>query len=137
MMPVRGVTAAPRSRAIRGLPAAALAALLAAALSCGAGGAIYTFRLVNRDTMALDSTYLAGGGLEARFGTVPAGGEARARVLARKDVILHLDGLRGERPFRFQLGGYVSRGPDAEIALIVTPGPALQVRPGDAAGSPP
>jgi hypothetical protein len=122
-----GTAAAARRLAVSAVAAAALAAVLAAAVSCGAGGATYTFRLANRDTMALDSAYVAGGELEARFGTVPASGEARARVVVRRDVILHLDGLRGERPFRFWLGGYVSRGPDAEVALTVTPGPALQV----------
>ena len=101
--------------------------MLAAAVSCGASGATYTFRLVNRDTVALDSAYLRGGEVEARFGTVPPGGESRASVVVRKDVILRLNGLRGEQPLRFFLGGYVSRGPDAEVVLTVTPGPALQI----------
>lgn len=114
-------------RAVRAAPAAALAAVLAAVASCGAGGVSYTFRLVNRDSVALDSASVRGGEVEARFGTIPAGGEARATVVVRSDVVLHLNGLRGERPFRFWLGGYVSRGPDADVVLTVTPGPALRV----------
>jgi len=107
--------------------AAALAAVLAAAVSCGAGGATYTFRLVNRDTVALDSAWVADGEVEARFGPVAAGGEARTTVVVRRDVVLHLNGLRGERPLRFLLGGYVSRGPDAEVVLTLVPGDRLEV----------
>lgn len=99
---------------------------VAALAGCSGGGVSYTLHLVNRDTVALDSVTVTGGA-EARLGSVAAGGAVAGTVVVRRDVGLHLNGMRGPRPFRFFLGYFAGRGPDADLILTVTPGGDLRV----------
>jgi hypothetical protein len=48
-------------------------------------------------------------------------------LVLRRDALLFLNGLRGERPVRVLLGGYESRGPASDVSVTVLKGGDLQI----------
>jgi hypothetical protein len=111
----------------RGARLAVLPAAAVCVLSCGESRASYTIRVMNRDTVTLDSVVIAGGGTEARFGSVLAGQEVRRTLTLDHDALLFLNGLRGRQPMRVLLGEYAGRGPAARADVVVTKGGEIQV----------
>ena len=105
----------------------AISATALAALSCAPAGASYTVRIVNQDSLPLDSVVVDGGGVRVEFGSVLPGREAQRTFVVRQDALLHLSALRGERPVRVVLGGYASRGPGGHVEVLVTMGGDLDV----------
>jgi hypothetical protein len=124
---VRRVGAGAARAAGRARAGALAVALALAVPCCSGGGARYAVRIVNRDTVAVDSVAVVGDAIASRFGAIPPGGEASRTILVRRDVSLHLIGLRGDRPLRFFLGDYASRGPSGALLLTLTPGGELRV----------
>lgn len=98
-----------------------------AVLGCAPSGASYTVRIVNRDSLALDSIVVEGGDVRAEFGSVLPGRDAQRTFVVRQDVLLHLNALRGQRPVRVVLGGYAGRGPGGHAEVLVTVGGDLNV----------
>jgi hypothetical protein len=111
----------------RGVRLGTVSAVAIAAFGCAARGTSYTFRVMNRDTMALDSVVITGGDVAAALGSILPGSEASRTIVVRQSVLLHLNGLRGDRPVRVILGGYLSPGPDADVIVTVTSGGGLRI----------
>jgi hypothetical protein len=105
----------------------AIAVSALAALSCAPTGASYTVRIVNHDSLALDSVVISGPGVQWAFGSVPPGRDAERTFVVRQDALLHLSALRGQRPARVVLGGYPGRGPGGHVEVLVTMGGDLNV----------
>jgi len=98
-----------------------------AVLSCAPAGASYTIRIVNQDSLALDSVVVDGGGVRVELGSVPPGRDAQVTFVIGQDALLHLNALRGQRPVRVVLGGYAGRGPGGHAEVLVTMGGDLNV----------
>jgi hypothetical protein len=120
-------TTVVRTIALRSLLLAAMPMAAVAVVSCAGSRASYTIRVVNQDSLPLDSVIIAGGGAEARFGSILPGREARRTFTLDHDALLFLTGLRGQLPVRVIVGAYVSRGPAARADVVVTRGGELQV----------
>ena len=95
--------------------------------SCAPAGASYTVRIVNQDSLPLDSIVVDGGDMRVEFGSVLPGRDAQRQFVVRRDALLHLTALRGERPVRVVLGGYASRGPGGHVEVLVAMGGDLNV----------
>ena len=109
----------------RSLLPPALAGLLA--ISCAPSGTSYTVRILNRDTLALDSIVVEGPGVRSAFGSVPPGQDAERSFVVRHDVVLRVNALRGQQLVRYNLGGYRAEGPGGIAEVLVTMGGELRV----------